>query len=112
MLKFKSNLQILRERQGLSQRELGNILGVSTSTIGNYEQGIREPNFEMLEKMADYFNVPIGTLLGDARASRLLMYYDRLSGLIEKAYRLDDADLGRLIERIDTMLESPKYQED
>ena len=111
MMKFKSNLQRLRESRGLSQRELGKILGVSTSTIGNYEAGLREPNFEMLENMADFFNVPIGTLLGDARASRMLMYYDRLSKLIEKAYNLGDIDIERLSERVDTMLEAEKYKE-
>lgn len=111
MMKFKSNLQRLRESRGLSQRELGEVLGVSTSTIGNYEAGLREPNFEMLENMADFFNVPIGTLLGDARASRMLMYYDRLSKLIEKAYNLDDIDIERLSERVDTMLEAEKYKE-
>lgn len=108
-MKFKTNLQRLREDRGLSQRELGHALGVSTSTIGNYETGYREPNFEMLEKMADFFNVPIGTLLGDERASRLLMYYDRLSDLIDKMYLLDDVDLARVAERVDMMLEADKY---
>lgn len=110
-MKFKTNLQRLREERGLSQRELGEAIGVSTGTIGNYEIGYREPNFETLEKIADFFNVPIGTLLGDARASRLLMYHERLSNLIETAYKLDNVDLARLEERAQMMLESEKYQE-
>ena len=109
MLKFRSNLQALREDRGISQRELAKVLGVSTSTIGNYEIGLREPGFEMLEKMADYFNVSIGSLLGDERAARLLLYQEKLKPILDKAYRLDDKDLGKLEERIDIMLEDDKY---
>ena len=109
MLKFKSNLQKLREERKLSQRELAQILEVSTGTIGNYEAGLREPNFEMLEKMADYFNVPIGSLLGDERAARLLMIQDKLGAMIEKACKLDDVDRAKIEERIDMMLEDTKY---
>lgn len=109
MLDFKDCLKQLRDEKKISQSELARALGVSTSTIGNYEIGLREPDFDTLERLADYFNVPISTLLGDARASRLLAYYDALSGIIQKAARLDHTDRAKIEERIDTMLESDKY---
>lgn len=40
------------------------MLGISKSTISMYENGNREPNFETLECIADYFNVDMNFLLG------------------------------------------------
>lgn len=105
------NIQILREQKGLSQRELAKLCGVSTGAIGNYEAGLRNPKFETLEALADVFNVPMGTLLGDEQTSRLLMYYEKLKPLIDKAMKLDDTDRARLEERTDMMLEANKYED-
>lgn len=64
MSKFDEMLIYLRKRTDLTQVELAKKLGVSRSTIGNYEKGIRTPDYEMLEKIADFFNVDLNFLLG------------------------------------------------
>lgn len=110
MLEFRNQLKRLREEKKISQSELARALGVSTSSIGNYEIGYREPDFETLEKLADYFNVSIGALLGDAQAARLLTYYEKCAAIMEKAVLLDAVDRAKIEERIDTMLESDKYK--
>ena len=61
---FSNKLRELRECRDLSQEKLADDLGVSKSTIGMYERGHREPNFEMLEAIADYFNVDMNCLTG------------------------------------------------
>lgn len=62
---FKDMLKFFREREGLSQGELARALGLSTSTISMYEVGKREPNFEIEEKIADFFNTDLNTLRGN-----------------------------------------------
>ena len=57
-------LGYLRKKQNMSQKELSEKIGVSRSTIGMYETGEREPDFETLEALADVFNVNMDTLLG------------------------------------------------
>ena len=64
MAKFKDMLKFYREQRGLSQTELGKIVGVATSTISMYELGKREPDFETEEALADFFNVSICNLRG------------------------------------------------
>lgn len=64
MRKFKDVLTQLRQERNISQRYLSEQLGLSHGTIGMYENGKREPNYEILESIADYFNVDMNYLLG------------------------------------------------
>lgn len=57
-------LKYFRIREGLSQSELAEKLGVSASRISMYEVGKREPDFKTEEKIADFFNTDLNTLRG------------------------------------------------
>lgn len=61
---FRIRLKELREKTHLSQKQLADKLGISQGTVGNWESGIREPNFQTVTKLAKYFNVSIDYLLG------------------------------------------------
>lgn len=64
MAQFYKILKLLRTEKAMSQQELADALGISKSAINMYERGERQPNFEVLESIADYFNVDIDYLLG------------------------------------------------
>ncbi|MBR2041509.1 MAG: helix-turn-helix domain-containing protein [Oscillospiraceae bacterium] len=64
MANFGETLRRLRLEKELTQGELGKRLGLSTSAIGMYERGEREPDFEKLEKISSYFGVNMNVLLG------------------------------------------------
>lgn len=61
---FRIRLKSLREAAGLSQAKLAARLGVKQSTVGGWESGKREPNFETTINIADYFRVSLDYLLG------------------------------------------------
>ena len=61
---FGENLRTLRKRAGYTQKECAKVLGISTSAVGMYEQGRREPDQQLLLKMAKTFNVSLDRLLG------------------------------------------------
>ena len=65
---FSDMLTFLRKREGYSQQELSEKLSVSRSAISMYESGKREPDYETLEELADFFNVNMSTLLGKTDA--------------------------------------------
>ena len=69
---FQSVLKSLRKANGLTQDELAKILKISRSTIGMYENGSREPDYETLEAIADYFNVYIDYLLGRTNKTTII----------------------------------------
>lgn len=70
-------LKNLREEHGYSQRELAEELSISNSAIGMYESGKREPNYETLEMIADFFNVDMNYLLGKTMIKN--SYHDHLN---------------------------------
>lgn len=61
---FGTRLRQLRKEDNLTQKELAANLGLAFSTISMYERGIREPDFETAESIADFFNVSMDFLLG------------------------------------------------
>jgi len=64
MGQFANIFKTLRVTRGYTQEELSKRLGISRSRIGMYETGAREPDFETLESIADFFNVDIDYLVG------------------------------------------------
>jgi len=63
---LKERLKELRNEKGITQEELSNYLNVSRSTIAGYETGKRKPEYETLQKLANYFNVSLDYLLGSS----------------------------------------------
>ena len=61
---FSERLGALRRQRGLTQAELAAQLGLSKSAVSMYERGRREPELELLERMADLFEVSVSSLLG------------------------------------------------
>lgn len=61
---FGKILRELRKNEKLTQTELAKKLGLAFSTISMYERGDREPDFETMEAIADYFNVSMDYLHG------------------------------------------------
>lgn len=53
----------MRIKRGLSQAQLGDMVGVGRSAISNYEKGFRIPDLETAEKLADAFNVSFGNFV-------------------------------------------------
>lgn len=68
---FSKRVKQLRKDNGWSQDEMAQRLGVTRSAIGNWEQGTREPTYEMLEAIADVFNCEMQYLIGEKPASDL-----------------------------------------
>ncbi|EJW19876.1 helix-turn-helix domain-containing protein [Paenibacillus alvei] len=61
---FRERLKTLRGIANKNQQEVADELGINRSTYGGYESGQREPDFETLKQIAEYFNVTTDYLLG------------------------------------------------
>ena len=83
-------LKKLRKEKGITQEELGKILGVTTSMVGMYETNARKPSYEVLLKMADYFGVSTDYLLGKSSDQKEGEMETEIQ-LIQRAHKKMDA---------------------
>lgn len=57
-------LRQLRKEKNLTQEEMAIQSGVARTTYAMYEQNNRQPDYETLQRIADFFDVSIDYLLG------------------------------------------------
>lgn len=72
---FSKRLRELRDGRNFNQQELADILNVSNSAISKWEQGAREPDFETLKVIADYFGVTTDYLIGNENINKDVPLY-------------------------------------
>lgn len=99
---FQNILKSLRTSQSLTQDALAKKLKISRSTIGMYENGAREPDFETLELIADFFNVDIDYLLGRTLKTTYIPLTETQSTLSKR----DEKDIAKRLEQTLDQLES------
>ena len=62
---FGKKIKEIRKSKGLSQRELGEKMGITQQTIAQYERAIEQPKLMTVRKLAEALDVPIGELVTD-----------------------------------------------
>ena len=63
-MEFHERLRYLIDCEEIKIKDLAPKLHLAPSTLGNYVQGTREPDYDTLRRIADYFGVSIDYLLG------------------------------------------------
>ena len=61
---FAERLRLLRKKHSLTQVHFAQILNVANGTVAMWETGKREPDFETILRIADFFHVSVDYLLG------------------------------------------------
>ena len=116
MASFAEKLKTLREEHDMTQGELAAMLGVSRSAVGMYEQGKREPDFEVLDTLADILDVSIGYLAGSEDRGTYPRHLDKYQESLQrlprevyvtleeerllKAYRVAGEDVRRAVKAV------------
>ena len=121
---FADRLNILRKQQNLTQSELAKKINVAPSTVGMWERSHREPDIDMLIKLANYFNIDINFLLGisndrtppgkkennrNATSSKENVYSKDEQSLVESYRALNEEGQEKIIDYVDDLMTSGKY---
>lgn len=113
---FQNVFRQLRLSSNLTQNEMAEKIGISRSTIGMYETGAREPDFETLEKIADYFNVDTDFLLGRTSQTTLLPEtigtYSKTRELTAVYEQLSPHNQGKVLTYSKSLLSTQQMEED
>lgn len=64
MRDVKDRLREIRIKNKKYQKDVASALNMATSTYGNYEQGLAEPDIATIKALADYFHTTTDNLLG------------------------------------------------
>ena len=80
----------IRQHRGMTQKELGDAVGLTANRIAQYEMGYRVPKATLLEKMVDAFNVSRECLLEEngmavAMLEQLFWLDEEMPGIIKLA---------------------------
>jgi len=101
-------IKLLRENRELSQLELAKILDVGNSSLSMYESNTRKPDYEVIKKIADYFNVTTDYLLGLTEVpnqiyhDQILEEYPEIISILRRNKRkLNDQDKKRIARIIE-----------
>lgn len=98
---FAERIRNLRLQKGMTQQELGNIVGVTSTGISYWESAKAIPNFDTLKKLSNYFGVSIDYLSGKDDAN------DNKKGMIlfRKAEQVNEKDKERLYNIIESTID-------
>lgn len=58
------NIKKYRLLNNMTQEDLSKKLGIAPNTLSNYENGNREPNSDIISKLADIFGISLDELYG------------------------------------------------
>lgn len=63
-MKFGDRIAHLRTKKKLTQAELAKRIGITRASLSHYEKNRREPDYETLKRIADFFDVSTDYILG------------------------------------------------
>ena len=63
-IEFGNILKNLRQEKGITQTDLGNLIGATKAVISKYENSLSYPPYDILIKMSEIFKVSTDYLLG------------------------------------------------
>ena len=93
------NLKLLRNKKGISQQQLADVIGISQQSVNKYENHNVEPDNNILIEFANYFNTSVDFLIG----------HTNIEHIIEKVEAFElNKDEANLINKYRTLNNSEK----
>lgn len=100
---------ILKELRGnKKQIDICKELNISTKNFSNYETGRSEPDFDTLEKLANYFDVSLDYLCGRQYSNNIGYVAEDRRETIKSLSKLDDDEFKKVEGYVKALLDSKK----
>lgn len=65
MGRISDNLKYLRKKKGLTQQQFADVMEIKRSLVGAYEEDRAEPKYDLLKKIAEYFEISIDDFINE-----------------------------------------------
>ena len=106
---FGMRLRQLRKEKNLNQSDIAEKLRVSRSSVANWENGIRFPDYQSIKRLAVIFGVSVDYLYGQSSHRYNINIPDYFELDLTK---LSDAGMDMLYEYYKMLLGTEKYRAD
>ena len=101
------NIKRLRQNKGVTQEQLGDVLGISSQAVSKWENESALPDILILPKLAEYFGISIDELMGyklnaltyKEQFVKFMLGNGILQTVSERSPRHGSTDVGRKIRR-------------
>ena len=113
---FARNLKMYMERAGKSQKDMAEIVGVSTPTFSDYINAKKYPRIDKIDILADYFGILKSDLIEEKMTEEKEKDNETLAGiivrmrtdkdfasLVESLYMYDSAKIKSIAEMLDAL---------
>ncbi len=101
---LSKRLREVRDEKEITQQEVADYLGITRPAYTAYETGNRQPDFDTLTKLANYFNVTTDWLLGrtNARAYPYIQapHIEGDTPITEESLNIIEAELKKIREEL------------
>lgn len=67
MKNISKKIRDIRMKKGYTLEELGSRINFNYSNLSKIERGVREPTLELIEKLSDFYDVPLTYFFGEER---------------------------------------------
>ena len=108
---FGERIHKLRVDRKLTQQELGDAIGVTSTGVSYWESGKAIPSMSMIKELSDFFCVTSDYLIGNDNPDAS----SELKVLLRKAEQVDEEDKSKMYDiisgTIDTFLKNSKKNE-
>ncbi|MEI7026131.1 helix-turn-helix domain-containing protein [Paenibacillus sp. y28] len=102
-MNYGNRIAKLREEKRMTQEELALKIGITRAALSHYENNRREPEYQTLQKIADFFSVSIDFLMG--RTSKPQQHLDpAVRGFADSLDLSDEA----ILEQFDLSIDGEK----
>ena len=100
---FAKNLRYYIERSGRTQKEVCEIVGVSTSTFNDWVRAKKYPRIDKIEALANYFNILKSDLIEEKSEAHRQMQQknETLAGLVIRMRT--DSEFFEAVKKIDAL---------
>lgn len=112
-MSFASRLRQAREQAGLTQQDLAKKLGVTKSAVGNYENGVSSPKWDVLIKIFDVLQVTPNFLYQDdfsTDTSESCALTPQQSTLLAAFDQLNEEGQQKAVEYVEDLVLTGRYK--
>lgn len=112
-ISFSSRLRQAREQAGFTQQDLAEKLGITKSAVGNYENGVSSPKWDVLLRIFDVLQVEPNFLYQDSLSSELsgaVQLTPRQSALLSSFDQLNEEGQTKAVEYVEDLVLTGRYK--